>query len=94
MTAATQTSRAAYHDIKATGFHGQHAWIVSHLRPGKIYSRRQIAKLTHLETSTVAARCNKLIEIGQMVVFGTIKCPLSGKHVEAVKLASEQMEIV
>ena len=93
-TAVTRTSLRSYDLLKASGFCGQHAAIVSHMQKGQLYSRRQLAKLTGLETSSVAGRINELIEQGQVVVTGTLVCPLSHRHVEAVKLADEQMELL
>ena len=55
-TAATLTSVRSYDLLKASGFCGQHAAIVSHMHKGQLYSRRQLAKLTGLETSSVARR--------------------------------------
>ena len=93
MTAVT-TSRAAYHQHKGNNFAGQHDCILSKLRPGKLYSRRQIAKLTHMETSTVSARCFELRDAGMLVICGTLRCPITGINVQAVKLAGAQLELV
>lgn len=71
-TAVTETSIRSYDALKASGFKGQHAAIVSHMERGHIYSRRQLAMLTGLETSAVAGRCNELIEDGQIMVCGHI----------------------
>ena len=92
-TAVTPSSIAAYYDHKANRFAGQHGIILAVMRPGKLYSRRQIAKATRLETSTVAGRVNELLESGQLEVCGRVCCPLSGRQVEAVKLVAAQMEI-
>lgn len=92
-TAVKDTSIAAFHGHKANGFAGQHGIILAVMRPGKLYSRRQIAKASKLETSTVSGRVNELLESGQLEVCGTIYCPLSGRKVEAVKLVTVQMEI-
>lgn len=91
--AVKDTSIAAFHGHKANGFAGQHGIILAVMRPGKLYSRRQIAKASKLETSTVAGRVNELLESGQLEVCGRVCCPLSGRHVEAVKLVTVQMEI-
>ncbi len=91
-TAVTETSLRSYDALKASGFKGQHAAIVSHMERGQIYSRRQLANLTGLETSAVAGRCNELIADGQLQVCGHIHCPITGRTVEGVKLAEAQME--
>ena len=93
-TAVTTTSIKSYDALKSSGFKGQHAAIVSHMERGQIYSRRQLAGLTGLETSAVAGRCNELISEGQLVVCGVIKCPQSGRLVEGLKLAERQMELL
>jgi len=93
-TAVTCTSLRSYDALKASGFKGQHAAIVSHMERGQIYSRRQLASMTGLETSSIAGRCNELIEEGLLVVCGTMRCPITGRNVEAVKLAERQMELL
>lgn len=93
-TAVSLTSIKSYDTLKASGFCGQHAAIVSRMERGRMYSRRQIAVMTGLETSAVAGRVNELIEDDQIVVCGHIKCPLTGRQVEAVKLAEAQMELM
>ena len=93
-TNVAKTSIRNYDALKASGFNGQHAAIVSRMERGVIYSRRQISKLTGLETSTVAGRVNELVEDGQIIVCGNIKCPHSGRTVEAVKLVDVQMELM
>lgn len=91
-TAVTETSIRSYDALKASGFKGQHAAIVSHMERGQIYSRRQLATMTGLETSAVAGRCNELVTDGQIQVCGHIRCPITGRLVEGVKLAEAQME--
>lgn len=93
-TNVTETSIRSYDALKASGFKGQHASIVSHMERGQIYSRRQLAGLTGIETSAVAGRCNELIEDGQIVVCGYIRCPITGRTVEAIKLAECQMDLI
>ena len=92
-TNVSETSIRSYDALRASGFKGQHAAIVSHMDPGVIYSRRQLAKITGLETSAVSGRVNELLSDGLVVVCGRIRCPLTGRLVEAVKLASAQLEI-
>lgn len=91
-TAVTKSSLRSYEALKASGFKGQHAAIISHMERGQIYSRRQLATMTGLETSAVAGRCNELVSDGQIQVCGYIRCPITGRTVEAVKLAEAQME--
>lgn len=92
-TAVTRTSLSAYDALRSAAFHGQHALILGHMKAGRLYSRREIAKDLKLETSTVSGRVNELIEEGQIVVCGSIKCPITGRNVEAVKLVEQQVEL-
>jgi hypothetical protein len=93
-TAVTATSIRSYDALKASGFKGQHAAIVSHMERGQIYSRRQLATMTGLETSAVAGRVNELLSDGLLLVCGFIRCPLTHRTVEAIKLAEKQMDLV
>lgn len=93
-TQVAGTPIAQYHELKSVGFKNQHAELLSHMEPGVIYSRRQVGRMAGIETSTTAARFNKLIELGDVVVCGCIKCPITGVTVEAVKLADAQTEFV
>jgi hypothetical protein len=88
-TAVSKSSIDAYHGHKANGFAGQHGIILAVMRPGKLYSRRQIAKASKLETSTVAGRVNEILESGQLEVCGTIYCPLSGRQWCAARLIQQ-----
>jgi hypothetical protein len=91
-TAVTKSSLRSYDALKASGFKGQHAAILSHMEKGVIYTRRQLAGMTGLETSAVAGRCNELLADKQIVICGHVRCPISNRVVEAVKLASAQLE--
>lgn len=93
-TAVTETSIRSYDALKSSGFKGQHAAIVSHMERGQIYSRRQLATMTGLETSAVAGRVNELVEDHILIVCGHIRCPITNRTVEAVKLADKQMELL
>ena len=92
-TNVTQTSIASYDALRTSGFKGQHATILNRMQPGKPYSRRQIAMQTGLETSAVAGRVNELLEAGALVVCGTLRCPITGRTVEVVRIAEQQMEM-
>ena len=91
MSNVTSTSREAYHNHKANNFAGQHRAILNAMRPGLIYSRRQVAQKCHMETSTVSARVFELVATGQVVVVGKVRCPLTGIMVEALKLPTVQV---
>lgn len=93
-TAVSLTSIRSYDALRASGFKGQHAAIVSHMEPGRIYTRREISRLTGLETSAVAGRCNELVGEGTIVECGVVRCPISGKNVNGLKLAEKQLELL
>jgi len=92
MKAVTKTSREAYHSLANTS--AQCNRILNAMRAGVLYSRRQVASLCGLETSTSAARFNSLIAAGQVQVCGRIKDPMTNKSVEAVTKAAKQMELI
>lgn len=92
-TSVSITSIRAYDLLKAAAFHGQHALILGAMQPGKLYSRREIAMSLGLETSAVAGRCNELLASGQIVECGHIKCPITQRTVQAVRLAGQQPEL-
>jgi hypothetical protein len=92
-TSVAITSIRSYSALKASGFVGQYAAIVSRMERGRMYSRRQLSVMTGLETSAVAGRINELLEDGDVVVCGHIKCPHTGRLVGGVKLADRQLEI-
>jgi hypothetical protein len=93
-TNVATSSIRSYDSLRASGFKGQHAAIVSHMEPGQIYSRRVLAKLTGLETSAVAGRVHELLDAGVLVVCGDIRCPITGRTVDGVRIAEKQMELL
>jgi hypothetical protein len=90
-TNVAHTSIQSYDALKRGVMSNQHETIVHALVPGLIYTRRQIAGMTGLETSAVAGRVNELIADGVMVGDGVIKCPITGRTVEAVKLSGKSV---
>lgn len=93
-TAVAHSSIRAYDSLVGAGFAALQAQILICMEPGRLYSRRQLAQLAKLETSTVAGRVNELIEIDAIVVCGIIKCPITMRHVEGLKLADKQLELL
>lgn len=93
-TAVAHTSLMAFDHLKATGgIEPKQRKILEAMRPGFLYSRRQISVITGLETSCVSARVNALIYYGLIDVCGHIKCPITNKLVEAIKLSADQKEL-
>lgn len=86
-TNVTQTSIEAYHDISSSGVAGAcHQKLLNAMQTGKTYTRRQLARLTGLETSCVAGRVNELIKAGLVGKQGKTTCPITKRNVEAVSL--------
>lgn len=93
-TAVAETSIAQYRALRDSGSLAPKQFLIlSKMRYGRNYSRRELAGLTGLETSCVAGRCNELLDRGLLETTGTMPCPITGKQVQALKLASEQQEM-
>ena len=84
-TNVTASSIATYHDIHPMITGECYRKILQAMSPEKIYTRKQIARLTGLETSCVAGRINELLEMQQVALYGVIKCPVSGRMVQGIK---------
>lgn len=67
--------------------------ILSQMARGRIYSRRQLAQMTRLETSCVAGRMAELVDQGLVEVVGFIRCPITQRQVEGLKLPDTQIDI-
>lgn len=81
-----QTSLDAYIDIKSNGnIQEQQKKILLKMTLGYNYTRRELAALTKLETSTVSARVNAMLDTF-IEVMGKRKCRISGKTVESLTL--------
>lgn len=80
------TSLDAYFDVKQTStLQDQQRKIISVMQPETIYTRRQLAMLSGIETSTVSARVNSMIDV-VIEITGKVKDPLTHKTVEGLKL--------
>jgi hypothetical protein len=85
-TNVTESSLDAYFDIKQTSTsQDQQRKIISVMQPETIYTRRQLAMLSGIETSTVSARVNSMIDT-VIEIIGKVKDPYTNKTVEALKL--------
>jgi predicted HTH transcriptional regulator len=81
-----ETSLDAFGDIKQSGeLQEQQRKIISVMQPEQTYTRRALAALAKLETSTASARINSLLDT-HIVVVGKTKDPLTRKTVEALQL--------
>jgi hypothetical protein len=93
-TNVTYSSLAAYDHIKAHITGECHRKILAVMLDELIYTRKQIARMLSMETSSIAGRVNELVEMGEIEVCGQIRCPVSGRMVEAIKLAPLQKELI
>lgn len=93
-TNVAKTSIDAFASIKGKAIQNQQQKIISVMKPDVIYTRRSIAKLAKLETSTASARINSMLDT-YIMVDGKTKDPLTKKTVEALKLkiAKKQMDM-
>jgi Mn-dependent DtxR family transcriptional regulator len=92
-TNVTATSLAAHDSIIGSLTEECHRKIASVMEPGIFYTRKQIAYMLNMETSSVAGRVNRMIELEVIEVSGQIRCPVSGRMVEAIKLAPAQKDM-
>lgn len=90
-TSVASSSIEAYSQIKGTHLTTMHERILKKMQHGVLYTRRQLARMTGMETSTIAGRVNELISMGQVVVCAKVKCPISNKSVESIKRADKQL---
>jgi hypothetical protein len=81
-----ETSLDAFAELKQSGeLQEQQRKIISVMHPEHVYTRRSLAFLAQLETSTASARINSLLGT-HIVVVGKTKDPLTRKTVEALQL--------
>ena len=85
-TNVTESSLDAYFDLKkTTKLQEQQRKIISVMQPNVCYTRRDLATLAGLETSTVSARINGMIDT-HIEIIGTVKDMRTGKTVQALIL--------
>lgn len=92
-TAVTETSLRAYRGMSTADLTAKQRQVVDAMRPGNLYTRRELETLANMRTGSVCGRVNELIELGRIDVCGEKFCRESGRQVEALRLASEQMEL-
>jgi DNA-binding Lrp family transcriptional regulator len=94
LTNVTSSSLAAFDSIQAHIMGDSQRKIVEAMRPDTFYTRKQLARMLGMDTSSVSGRVNELIKDEVIEVVGQIRCPISKRMVEAIKLAPTQMELV
>ena len=89
-TNITDTSLDAFYAIKKDGnLQMQQRKILNVMQPNTTYTRRELAYLAGIETSTASARINSMLDL-QIVIVGKKKDPVTGKTVEALMLNLEK----
>lgn len=84
MTVA-ETSIRAYHEHRDTGKLGKQAQhILNSMYFGESYSRRELAKESGLELSSVCGRVNELLAVDLVREAPPRKCSITGKMIKPV----------
>ena len=83
-TNVAASSISTYQDIRPIITGECYRKILQAMSPGLTYTRKQIARLTGLETSCVAGRVNELIETDQISLTGSVKCPITNRTVQGI----------
>jgi predicted HTH transcriptional regulator len=86
LTNVKETSLDAFSELKQSGeLQEQQRKIINVMKLETTYTRRSLAALAHLDTSTASARINAMLNT-HIVVVGKVKDPLTRKTVEALQL--------
>lgn len=81
-----ETSLDAFYSLKKSSIIGdQCRKIIAVMLPNITYTRRSLAVMANLETSTASARINSMLDT-HIEVVGRIKDPLTNVTVEALQL--------
>lgn len=85
-TNVTSSSLDSFFDLKKSStLQEQQRKIINVMIPGKVYTRRELAVLSGIETSTVSARVNSMIDT-VIEIVGRKTDPITLKRVEALQL--------
>ena len=91
MTVAS-TSIRAYTEHRDSGKLGQQAsTILSTMSPVRDYSRKELARLTGFELSSICGRVNELLSIGLLEEMPARKCSITGKNIHPIKLRAQNV---
>lgn len=88
-TNVTTSSLAAYDAIAGVITQEKEREIAEVMKCGRRFTRREVAHITKMETSSVSARVNHMIFIGVVEVDGQMRCPITRKMVEAIRLVTD-----
>jgi predicted transcriptional regulator len=89
-TRVASSSLAAYDSIIGVLTQEKEREIAEVMKSGRRFTRREIAKITGMETSSVSARVNHMIDLDVIEVDGHIRCPITKRMVEAIRLVQHQ----
>jgi len=83
----SDTSVQAYHEHEDEGKIGKQCrLILSKMRKGEDYSRREMAKEFGLELSSVCGRVNELVGMNLLEELPSRQCKVTGKTIHPVRL--------
>lgn len=86
------TSVTAYREHRDTGKVSRQAQIIlSAMIPDRTYSRRELAKATRLELSSVCGRVHELLAIGLLEEVSPRPCSITCKTVHPVRLVQPDL---
>jgi hypothetical protein len=84
----SDTSIQAYHEHGDEGKIGKQCrLILSKMREGRDYSRREMAKEFELELSSVCGRVNELVAVGLLEELESRPCKITNKTIHPVRLS-------
>lgn len=86
-TNVKETSIMAFKDLKKKKALGKMQLLIyNSMSNNKLYTRKQLARLLNLDTSTMSARINELVNSNYILIVGKKICPVSNREVEALAL--------
>jgi hypothetical protein len=90
----TETSYASYRELLHSGvLAGQQYKIISTMREGVTYSRRELMRLTGIEINAITGRVNELVKVGALVEMPPKTDPETRKLVSTVALNTGERQM-
>lgn len=95
MSRVADTSLAAYRALTAENLTRCHRILLAAMKPGRLYTRRELESLTSMRSGPVCGRVRELLDAVPplLEVAGEKVCTESGKQVEALMLTPAQMAL-
>ena len=88
------TSVRAYYELHQSEIQRQELRVLRAMQPGRLYTRRELERVTGMRTGPLCGRVNALIKAGFLEVPGNKVCAESGRVVEALRLVAQQLELI